>query len=253
MRRLWKIAFLLLLSASLGLLALLSTHGGHTLLLRLASSLASSNSSALKIGALDGSLFGDGAIAHITLSDMNGVWLQAQEISYSWTPRQLLSGRLDIASLRIGKVSLLRRPVGPSSPAGQGQADRTTMLLPLKLRLGGLDVRQIDLGADVAGEDVKIRVTGSAEIEAVDEATAHFHIARLDNAGAAFDARIAAARASRSLTLAVEGSEPAGGFVAHLLGLPSRPPVSLRINGRGTLDTFNADLAVSAAGKPFIP
>lgn len=252
MRRLRKIAVLLPLALLLGLTALVSTHVGQTLLLRLASSLASSDAIALQIGALDGSLFGDGTISDIALSDKDGVWLKAHDVAYSWSPRQLASGHLDVASLRIGKVSILRKPVPRSGSASQAKSEHATTGLPLRLRLGELNIRQIDVGASIAGEAVKLHVSGSAKIEDIDEAMVRFHVARLDGVGATLDAKIAAVRASHSLTLAVNGTEPEGGFLSVLLGLPSRPPVSLKIDGRGTLDAFNAELALAAAGKPFV-
>lgn len=252
MRKIFRIALMVLLALPIVVTSILSTHGGQIGLLRLMSALASSEESAVQIGALDGSMFGDGAIADVTFSDRDGVWLKAGSISFSWSPRQLLFGRLTVAHLRVGNISLLRKPVTGASTEGEARADRSTFGLPVQLALGEFDVGQIQIAEAVAGEAMTLRVTGSAEVRNIADATAHLTVTRLDGVGASLDARIVAVRETGSLELAVNGSEPEGGFVSSLMGLPSRPAVSLKVDGRGTLDAFNADLALSAAGKPFV-
>lgn len=230
----------------------LATHTGQSAVLRLASALSSNNEGGVAIGALEGSLFGDGALDEISLHDKDGPWLTARRISFSWSPSQLLSGRLDVAYLRAEQIDVLRLPA-----AGQATKEKTSggsgFELPIKIALDELDLKTIALSDKVIGEAAVLRVTGIADVvDAAHSSTARLHLARLDGPRGDLRAYIAFIPTQGSLQIEIEGNEPAGGIVSRLLDLPSRPAMGININGQGTLDAWRADLKLSASGAPFV-
>jgi translocation and assembly module TamB len=245
MRRLGKWLLALLAATLIGLSITLSTHVGQSGVLRLAS-LASDQ---VQIDELTGSLFGDGAIAAVRLSDRDGAWLDVRGISFAWTPSQLLAGRLDVAHIRVESVTILRRP---ASSADTESGDGSAMGLPLKIAIGELSVKAITLAAPVVGEPVTLRLAGNTRIgDATEGAEARLRLQRLDGAKGHLTASFAVKPGKPSLDIEIQASEPAGGLVAGLLGLPAQT-LSARLSGTGPIDAWAADLAIETGEEPIL-
>ena len=251
MRRLAKILLAILVTLMTVATVTLSTNVGQSGLLRLAASLSSDDTNAISIGELQGSLFGNGSIADVSISDKSGPWLKVSGISFSWKPSELIVGRLAVAYLRVDDVAMLRRPEGDTKP--KETPKDSGFGLPLKIAVEELDIKEIDISENVAGEQVKLAVTASANIDDVHNASGgQLRVMRLDGPQGDLRADFAFVPADRSLEVEINGSEREGGIVSQLLGLPSRPPMSVQVVGKGTLDGWQADLSLAASGNPFL-
>ena len=234
----------------IGTAGLLATSPGQRLALSLASFVASDAESRLEFGALEGSLFGDGGIERIVLSDRDGPWLEVHGLHLSWQPAQLLVGRVAIDSLDIGKVHVLRQPVSSASADSSDAGGSGPTLVPVML--GRADVHELIIDEPVAGMAARLRVTARADLtDPARGLSAQLAVARLDQAGAQLRARFGYRPDSDAVDLVITGQEPADGLVAHLLEVPERPPMGVRFSGSGPRDKWRADWALLAAEKPF--
>ncbi|MEJ2626311.1 MAG: translocation/assembly module TamB domain-containing protein, partial [Pseudolabrys sp.] len=94
----------------------------------------------------------------------------------------------------------------------------------------------------------QLSASGSASLGSPSQGlNLQFEAHRLDAPGNA-TARLALVPETQSLTLKLTANEPAGGLVVHALKVPNLPPLSLNLDGSGTLDAFAAQLTF-AAGK----
>ncbi len=229
----------------------LSTRAGQSGLLRFVAAVSSDQTSTIAIGEFQGSLFGEGTIANVRISDKNGLWLTANGISFSWAPSELLAGRLSVAYLRIDGVSVLRKPESDAKRAEP--SDKSGFGLPLKFAIDDLDVKAIDISEQVLGERVQLRFIASAQIEdASRPSTANLHLMRLDGPQGELRANFAFVPEGRSLDVEINGAEPEGGVIAQLLDLPDRQALSAQLLGRGTFDAWQGNLTLAASGRPFV-
>lgn len=251
MRRFAKI--LLLASAALVVLATfaLSTGIGQSALLGLAARLASDTETRVSIGTLKGSLLGSGSIDEISISDPRGPWLRVRGLAFSWSPARLLAGRLAVTRLAADSLEVLRKPEPPR--ARKASSERPASALPLRLSISNVDLPSIDLAEELAGERIVLSLAMAAEInDLAQPSTGQLRLQRLNGATGELTAEFSFVPAGRALDLRLAGAEPEGGIVAGLLGLPQGASMSAHVDGRGTLDAWQADLALAARGSPFL-
>ncbi len=97
----------------------LATGPGQRLALRIAELAISDADTGVAFGRLDGSLFSQGGIDRVVVSDRDGVWLQVREVRFAWSPTKLLVGQIEIDDLRVGNVEVLRQPAAGKSTSGE--------------------------------------------------------------------------------------------------------------------------------------
>ncbi|MEY4256144.1 MAG: hypothetical protein RLZZ141_1371, partial [Pseudomonadota bacterium] len=100
----------ILLLAALGGLGGANTDFGRRWIERQVQTLPVGTIGYLSIGGLKGNLFANPSVQRLTLSDRDGVWLDATNVHLSWRPGPLLRRHLEIASVRADRVVILRRP-----------------------------------------------------------------------------------------------------------------------------------------------
>ncbi|MBA2126735.1 hypothetical protein DLM45_10980 [Hyphomicrobium methylovorum] len=250
MRRITKILLFIAAAFVIVATAATSTHLGQSSMLRLVASIASSEDSAIAIGELNGSLFDEASIAEISVSDKDGPWLTVRNISFAWSPSELFSGRAAISYLHVDKIAVLRKPVGAPKKTN---TDKSSPGLPLKIALRELDVKAIDISEQVTGEHATLRLTGGADVGDTKKANvAQFHLERIDGPQSDLRANVSYNPEMRALELAISGSESENGLVSHLLGFPSRPPLSVELHGSGALNAWKANLSLAANSEPFL-
>ena len=229
-------------------LAVLSTHTGQRMALRVAEALASSSEGGVSFGELEGSLLSEGRLQHIHLRDRDGTWLTIDDIRFAWHPLGLLSRKLDIQYLTVGRVDVMRKPVATEPPVeSSGSSDMPLIALAAQR----LEVSELVL-REATGIAAWLKITGSADL--LDVATglsAQLTVTRLDEPGGELEARLTYRPETQHLDIAASASEPADGLVATLLDLPDAPPLSLALNGTGPLDTWRAQWSISANAQPF--
>ena len=76
----------------------------------------------MRIGRLEGALSSDATLYDLSISDKDGVWLRLDRARLVWTRAALLSRRLEIDKLEIGKLEIQRHPTPSDEPVPQANA-----------------------------------------------------------------------------------------------------------------------------------
>ncbi|MFD0935786.1 hypothetical protein ACFQ12_11420, partial [Methylobacterium trifolii] len=98
----------------------------------------------------------------------------------------------------------------------------------------------------IAGQPARLSAQGRAKLGAPAEGLdLDVSVRRLD-AGGLFTARLLFVPNGERLEVKTTLAEPAGGLLSKGLNLPGTPPIDLDLDGRGTLDAWNARLDFSA-------
>ncbi|GBU17747.1 MULTISPECIES: translocation/assembly module TamB domain-containing protein [Methylobacterium] len=220
--------------------------GEKTVLGGLLSKALSTPSSRVAIGAVDGALSSDATIRDVAISDSAGPWLKLDRARIVWRRLALLSGRLEVDSLEVGRIEVLRRPM-PSQAAPTAEPDGKLLPdLPVKVEVKGFTLAELALGEPVAGQTARLSARGKVRLGAPAEGLdLDLSVDRLDAAGA-FAARLLFVPKGERLELKASLKEPAGGLLSKGLDVPGTPPIDLDLDGRGTLDAWTAKLNLDA-------
>lgn len=208
------------------------------------SKLLSTPTSRVTIGAVEGALSSSATIRNVSVADAQGAFLKIDVIRIDWRRAALLSRRIEIQTLQIGKVEFSRKPL----PAESGPSSDGPLLpeLPLKVEVQNFALGELALGEPVIGVASRFSANGNASLGAPSEGLrAAFDIRRLDAQGLS-TLRLTFAPATQQLDLALKHDEPAGGVAARLMNLPGLPPVKLDLSGAGKLDDWRAQLVFDA-------
>ncbi len=246
MMRRFLIPSVLLIAAAIFLALTLGTKSDEAdkgFLSDLISRALSTPSTRVSIGDVEGALSSDATIRNITISDKDGVWFRLDRVRFVWRRLALLSRRLEIDKLEIGKLEILRRPI-PADEAVPGADQPLLPELPVKVQIADFLLRELSLGAPVIGTAAQLTASGAASLGDPKEGlNLRFDARRLDAPGTLV-ARLNYATEKLDLNLTLD--EPAGGILATSANIPGRPPVKLNVAGTGTLDAFGATLAFNA-------
>ena len=227
-------------------LASRSADDSKGVLASLLSRVLSTPTTQVSIGQVDGALSSDATIHNITIADRDGVWLKLDTARIVWSRTALLlHQRLEVDKLEVGDLEILRRPL-PSEQAVAGSDQPILPQLPVSIRIKALALKQLTLGAPVVGEAARLSASGSASLGSPSEGlNLQFEAQRLDAPGSV-TAQLALVPKTQALTLKLAAHEPAGGLIVHALKVPNLPPLTLNLDGSGTLDAFAAQLTFDA-------
>ena len=246
------LVLLICVLAAIGLNA--KTQSGKSMLADFVSRAASTENMKLDIGAIEGPLSAHPMLRDISLADKDGVWLKIDHVEMDWSRLPLASLRVDIDSVAIGRVDVLRRPIPapaaatkPAAPAPARKAgDDMAPDLPVRFRLGAFQLDTLALAAPVLGEPATLTLTGSADAGASSNGAKASLSARRTDAPGAVNLEVAISPSPNRVSLALSAHEPAGGLIARLAQLPDLPPIDISLKGEGPLDNFVAKLVAQA-------
>ncbi|HRJ68100.1 MAG TPA: translocation/assembly module TamB domain-containing protein [Beijerinckiaceae bacterium] len=217
----------------------------RSVLAKVISTALSSPEGQVRIGAVDGPLSSNAQIRDIEISDREGPWLRVDSARLVWRRAALLSRRLEVEQLEIGRIEVLRKPV-PAVRQAAGNDEPLLPELPVKVVVAAFSVGELVLGAPIAGSPARLAVTGNLSLGAPSEGLqAAIALRRRDRDGTS-DLRLQFLPKGETLDLVLQHQESPGGLVAHVLDIKDRPAVSLDLQGRGPLDAWRAQLAFSA-------
>ncbi len=220
--------------------------GEKSVLGGLLSKALSTPSSRVAIGAVDGALSSDATIRDVAISDRDGVWLKLDRARLVWSRLALLSGRLQVDSLEIGRLEVLRKPIpGPTPPEAKPDGSLLPEL-PVKVEIKGFKLAELVLGESIAGQPARLAAEGMAKLgnpaEGLDLSV---DARRLDAAGR-FVARLLFVPKGATLEVKANLIEPEHGLLSKAANLPGEPPIRFDLDGHGTLDAWNAKLDFDA-------
>lgn len=196
----------------------------------------------LGVEGVSGDLFSDLSIERLTISDEEGVWLEARDLRIVWEAGHLFQRRFDADLVTARLVRVLRRPTLEPGEPSEGA--------PIGVAIDALRAR-LELSPEFSYERGLYDVDGSLEMLRRNRGqSVELHARSLLHAGDGLDVRFSMGR-RRPLVLVAEAREARGGAIAGALGLPSDRPFELdvRAGGQSSEGRFSAR-ATSGAQTP---
>ena len=234
-----------LVGAVLGLVAIVScallaidTDAGHRLIVDRIAALQIKSGLRIRIGRIDGSIWGETSIRDLRLYDPQGLFLEIPELRLDWHPLKWTVNRLDIDRLSTDLAVLHRKPkLIPS-------ATRGPILPGFDVRIGQLDIRTLRFGPAIAGQTRAARVTGRADIR---DGRALIDLKALVAGGGDRLSLLLDAEPDRDrFDLDARLTAPAGGVFGKLIG--TARPVALAVGGDGRWSQWNGKALLDVSG-----
>ena len=142
-----------------GLVAGLNSPVGKRWITDQIANLEPQNGLRIKVGRIEGNIYGDAVLHDLTLSDPKGVFLTVPRAEIDWRPLAWANNRLDIRSLVVRRGELKRLPeLNPGDPD-------SPMLPGFDIEIGHLELENFTLAEGIAGDQRRrLNLTGSADV-----------------------------------------------------------------------------------------
>lgn len=236
----WLAALLLALVALAVIGALvLDSPAGRRFIIDRVERLAPESGLRIRIGRIDGSIYGAAVVRDLRLLDTKGEFLRVPEARIDWRPFDfLLANELDIRSLIVPRARLARLPELVPSLEDQ------PILPDFDIHVGRLDVARLQLGAAIAGRPHVARLAGRADIRS-GMADVDLDARLLDGDDrVVLDMRIAPDAGDFDIDADVVA--PTGGVLATMAGLDRGLTGTIR--GQGDWDRWSGSLLADSVG-----
>src|SRR3954463_5216299 len=150
--------FVALLFFLAGGLVLLDSAPGHRFIVDRLGRFETASGLNIRIGRIDGSIFGKSQLRNVQVSDSQGVFLTSPNIKLDWAPGAWLRNKLYIDSVTAQRVTLIRLPkLKPSTKKGP--------ILPgFDIHIGELRIDRLEVGAGVGGVARSGSLRGKADV-----------------------------------------------------------------------------------------
>ncbi|VVT13578.1 Autotransporter secretion inner membrane protein TamB [Sphingomonas sp. EC-HK361] len=200
----------------------------------------------IKVGRIDGSIYGKMVLSNVQVSDPKGVFLTAPRLDIDWRPFAYTRNHIDVRSLSAGLVTLRRNPALKAVPS-----DPNAPILPdIDIDVNRLRVDRFVMMPPVAGRTYVGRIEGSAHIAdrraqiAADAATLR---APGIAGGDVLKVKIDAVPDADRLAINARLSAPVGGLVSNLGGL--KAPLAVAIGGNGAWSNWRGKALATLGGS----
>jgi translocation and assembly module TamB len=228
----------LLLLIGIGLV-LLDTAPGHRWIVDRIAGIETSSGLKIRIGRIDGSIFGKSRLRNVEVSDGGGAFFVSPEIDLDWTPGAWLYNRLYIDEVHADRATLLRLPkLKPSGKKGP-------ILPDFDIHIGSLSIDRLEVAKGVSGTARVGRVRGNADIRSGRA------VVNLDAAIDGSDRlllKLDAEPDGNRFDLEARARSSADGVLPALLGW--KRSVNLVIGGNGTWSKWRGSAALDVSESP---
>ncbi len=155
----WIVGLLLgLLLAVAAAFWLADTSAGHRFIADRIAALKPANGLRIKVGRIDGSIYGTTRIDDLRLYDTRGLFFEADSVALDWHPFRYLSNTLDIDRLAVPTATLLR------SPALTPSKTKQPILPGFDIRVGQFAVQRLTLARGVTKPARTALIAGRADV-----------------------------------------------------------------------------------------
>ena len=200
----------------------------------------------IRVGRIDGSLYGRMRLTDLRVSDPKGVFLTSPRLDVDWSPFQYLYNHIDVRSLNAGLVTLARRPELLQTPP----TDENAPLLPdLDIDVNSLKIGRFVIAAPVTGQAHVLSIDGQAHIaDRRAQLVANAQALRAPGVagGDRLVLRLDAVPDDNKLDVNVKLQAPTGGVVATMGGL--KAPLSVSVDGRGSWASWQGRALATLGG-----
>jgi len=235
-------AFVALLFLVAGALVLLDSAPGHRFIVDRLGRFETASGLNIRIGRIDGSIFGKSQLRNVRVSDGRGVFLTSPNIKLDWAPGAWLYNKLSIDSLTAERVTLIRLPkLKPSAKKGP--------ILPgFDIHVGDLRIDRLDIGREVGGQPRSGSVQGKADVHS---GRALVELAAAISGGGDRIAFHLDAEPDRDkFELFGRVIAPANGLVPAMIG--TRRAMNLTVGGKGSWTRWRGSAALDLSARPVV-
>ena len=199
----------------------------------------------IKVGRIDGSLYGRMVLSDVRVADPKGVFLTSPRLSVDWRPFAFVDNHVDVRALSTELVTLARRPELKQTPS-----DPNAPLLPdLDIDVNRLHIGRLVLAKPVTGETHIVRIDGAVQI-ADRRAQLVTDAAALRGAGVAggdtLHLKLDAVPERNQLDIDLKLNAPVGGVVATMGAL--KAPLTATVDGRGSWQAWQGKARATLGG-----
>jgi translocation and assembly module TamB len=232
--------FVALLFLLAGLLVLLDSAPGHRWIIDRIAGLETASGLRIRIGRIDGSIFGNSQLRNVTVADGRGVFLTSPNIKLDWTPGAWLDNKLYVDSLTAERVALIRLPkLKPNTKKGP--------ILPgFDIHIGELRIDRLDIGPQVGGKPRSGSVRGKADVRS-GRALVELQ-ALVNNGGDRIALRFDAEPDRDMFDVGARVIAPADGLVPAMIGI--KRSINLAIGGKGSWTRWRGTAALDLSERP---
>jgi translocation and assembly module TamB len=232
--------FIALLFLLAGLLVLLDSAPGHRFIVDQLSRFETASGLRIRIGRIDGSIFGKSQLRNVSVADPSGVFLTSPNIKLDWTPGAWLYNKLYVDSVTADRVTLIRLPkLKPSTKKGP--------ILPgFDIHIGELRVDRLEVGPQVGGKPRSGRLWGKADVHS-GRALVELK-ALINNGGDQITFHLDAEPDRNKFDVAARVIAPHDGLVPALMG--TKRAINLVIGGKGSWTRWRGSAALDMSGRP---
>ncbi|HVF93768.1 MAG TPA: hypothetical protein VM900_05590, partial [Sphingomonas sp.] len=199
----------------------------------------------IKVGRIDGSLYGEMILSDVRVADPKGVFLTSPRMAVDWRPFAFARNHVDVRSLSTELVTLARRPEFKETPT-----DPDAPLLPdLDIDIAKLHIGRFVLAKPITGQTHMIRIDGSAHV-ADRRAQLVTNAVALRRAGVAggdtLSLKLDAVPDENKLDIDAKVFAPVGGVVATMGSL--KAPLNATVTGRGSWASWQGRALATLGG-----
>jgi len=232
--------FIALLFFLAGLLVLLDSAPGHRWIVDRIAGIETSSGLRIRIGRIDGSIFGKSQLRNVSIADSHGVFLTSPNIRFDWTPGAWLENKLHVDSITAQRVTLIRLPkLKPSTKKGP--------ILPgFDIHIGEFRIDRLDIGSEVGGTARSGSVVGNADVDHGRALVELYSVVRDDGDRIAFHLDAEPDRNKFDVRVGIVA--PADGLVPAIIG--THRSIKLQINGKGNWTRWRGAAALDLSGRP---
>ncbi|ARS29142.1 translocation/assembly module TamB domain-containing protein [Sphingomonas sp. KC8] len=218
----WLLAGLVVMAGAA--LVVIDTGPGHRFIVDRIAALSPSSGLKIRIGRIDGSIWGEAKLRDLRIYDPRGLFLEVPELDVAWRPRAWLANTLHIDRLATDIAILHRLPrLNPGKKPGGA-------ILPgFDVHIGDLDIAAIRLEPAVAGQRRVGQIKGKADIR---NGRALIDLKGSTNAGDRLKLLLDAEPDRDRFDFDANLVSPKGGVIAKVAG-PDLP-IKLAISGDGS-------------------
>ncbi len=232
----WAGALLFVLLLGVGVLVWLAdTSIGHRFIADRIEALAPASGLKIKVGRIEGSIYGATRVRDLRLSDTKGVFFQAGEVAVDWSPLAWLSNRVDIDRLIAPAATLERLPALVPSKTPQ------PILPSFDIHVGELLIDRMTFGEGIVKPARVARIAGRADVR---DGRALIDLKGVSRGGDRLVLKLDSAPDRNIFDVSAAVDAPAKGVIGGMLG--ATQPLSLRLDGDGNWKDWKGGLIARA-------
>ncbi len=215
------------------------TDWGHRIIANQIAKQAPKSGLKIRIGRIDGSIYGKARIRDLRLYDPKGLFFESPDVALDWRPVAYLGNLLEMSRLHAPAATLHKLPkLNPGDP-------KAPILPGFDIKLGSLAIDRLVIEPTVSGERRAGRVQGKADIRG---GKANVQLDVDAALGDRLSLALIAEPDRNAFDLEAQLSAPSGGVFGAVIG--TQRPVSARITGAGAWRDWRGQAVVIASGQP---